>query len=225
MKFTTITLFFLLSVFKIQAQSKNQNKTIDDQEYIEFNDRNNIVHGVYMGLSTHYTELNKEPAIAVGFKLAYVANQKFEIGLEVKGYQSQSPFIVSETVDNKLGGGQVGLHLEPIVFSKRKVSLSFPLFVGVGALTYLESSPIDFDEDFIDTEFENFRTMFVIEPGISALFNVSRYFQLEAGIKYRLTNNFDLATSQVENFNGFSAGIGFKIGVFNMGRNRYKKNL
>jgi len=96
------------------------------------------------------------------------------------------------------------------------------LFIGFGVIGYTNDEE-DFEEDFVDKEFEDSKTIFVLEPGANALFNISRYLQLEAGVKYRLTNNFNLATSPIKNFNGFSAGVGIKVGVFNMGRNRYKK--
>ena len=63
------------------------------------------------------------------------------------------------------------------------------------------------------------------EPGVSALFNISRYLQIEAGVKYRFSSRINLPPTRTVNINGFSAGIGIKVGVFNMGRNRYKKNV
>ena len=50
--------------------------------------------------------------------------------------------------------------------------------------------------------------------------------QLEAGVKYRMSSNLTLRPEyNINNINGFSVGIGVKIGVFNMGKNRYKQNL
>ncbi|WP_299433527.1 hypothetical protein [uncultured Maribacter sp.] len=212
-----VLLFFLL-VFSFFSNAQ------DTTDYIEFNDRNNVVNGVYLGLSAIYGELGGEPLYGGQFKIAYVADQKFEVGIEITGFQSDQQFITSTTIENKLIGGYIGTHLEPILFSKRKVSLSFPLFIGLGAIGYTNNGD-DFDDDFIEKEYEDVKAIFVLEPGVNALFNISRYLQLEAGIKYRITNNFNLATSPIKNFNGFSAGVGIKVGVFNMGRNRYKKKL
>ena len=51
--------------------------------------------------------------------------------------------------------------------------------------------------------------------------NVSRYVQLEAGVKYRVSSKFNLSPEyNISDINGFSAGVGVKLGVFNMGRNR-----
>lgn len=215
------TIILLISLLGFSGLSTAQN----DTDYIEFNDRNNVVHGVYLGLNAFYGELNGAPLYGGSFKIAYVANQQFEVGMELTGFQSDQQFIISNTIENKLTGGYVGVHLEPILFNKSRVNLSFPLFVGIGALGYFNEGDEDFDDDYIDAEFDNVHVIGIIEPGVSALFNISRYVQLEAGVKYRFSNKIDLATSPITNLNGFSAGFGIKLGVFNMGRNRYKNKL
>ncbi|MBM1107007.1 hypothetical protein JQC67_12720 [Aurantibacter crassamenti] len=197
----------------------------DAEEFVEFNDRNNVVHGVYLGLTTHFGEIEKEDSYFVGLKIAYVANQQFEIGFAANVFYSEQNFITQGTVDNDLIGAYGGLHLEPIFFSKKKVNLSFPLLLGVGGIGYVTEDHEYFEDDFIDNEYEDVDVIFVLEPGINALFNVSRYLQLEAGIKYRFSNSIKLATSPIDRLNGYSVGLGIKVGVFNMGRNRYKKNI
>jgi len=83
-------------------------------------------------------------------------------------------------------------------------------------------------DNFDEQDFEdNAQAFFIVEPGLNALFNISRYLQLEAGIKYRISNKVNDAKNfdPVKRINGFSAGIGVKVGIFNMGSNRYKKKL
>ncbi|GAA4272670.1 hypothetical protein U6A24_07945 [Aquimarina gracilis] len=65
----------------------------------------------------------------------------------------------------------------------------------------------------------------MVEPGINVLFNISRYAQIEAGIKYRFSSKIELVDSPIDRINGFTSEIGIKLGIFNMGRNRYKKKL
>ncbi|WP_405412191.1 hypothetical protein [Maribacter sp. Asnod1-A12] len=219
MKKLALPLLVLISFISGNAQVNN------DEEYITFNDRNNKVHGVYLGLGAHYGELSGKAAYGGSFKIAYVANQRFEIGLAITGFESDQPLIADSEIDHIVTAGTVGIHLEPIMFSDKRVSLSFPLVVGAGVAGYRILSGPDFDEDFQNTELEDYNAVFLIEPGVSTLFNLSRYIQLEAGIKYRLTGKLNLATSPIERLNGFTAGIGLKVGVFNMGRNRYKKKL
>lgn len=226
MKLKLAILFLLLWSFVFQVRSQEKSGEPEETEnYYEFNDRNNVVHGVYLGLNGHYGQTFKEPSYGFGFKIAYVANQQFEVGMAVNVFASDQQFITSPTVENTLTGGYIGAHLEPIFFSKKRISLSFPLFVGIGAVGYFADGDEDFDDDFVDREFDDLNVITVLEPGVSALFNLSRYLQLEAGIKYRFTNRLNLETSPIKNLNGFSAGFGIKVGVFNMGRNRYKKKI
>ncbi|UII79656.1 hypothetical protein [Flagellimonas sp. CMM7] len=213
-----LILLFLHFGLSLKAQE-------DSKDYIEFNDRKNVVHGVYLGLTGHYGELKGIPTYGLGIKFAYVANRKFEVGLAANVLQSNQEFITVVDIDNKLIGAYLGAHLEPIFFSKKRLNLSLPLFIGFGAIGYVTGDGDDFSEEFIDTEFENVNNIYVAEPGVNVLFNISRYIQLEAGVKYRFTNKIDLATSPIKRLNGFSTGIGVKVGVFNMGRNRYKKNI
>ncbi|GAA0719200.1 hypothetical protein GCM10009430_17980 [Aquimarina litoralis] len=217
MKKTIQLLITLLIVSSSQIYSQDKN----DSDYIEFNDRKNIVHGVYLGFSTNYGEIDGEETGSIGLKLAYVANRKFEVGFGMKGFYSQQNLPgISASNDEDLIGGYAGMHFEPILFSKSRVNLSFPLLVGFGGVGYIDGQLNDgeFNED--DYEWD---AIFVAEPGVNVLFNISRFIQLEAGVKYRFSSKFNIHPSGIDRINGFSAGLGIKIGVFNLGKNRYKK--
>lgn len=197
----------------------------EDDDYVEFNDRNNVVHGVYLGLTMGYGEIDSQDTYTGGLKIAYVANQQFEVGFAGNFlYSQQNIFSTTNGIDEDLIGAYGGLHLEPIFFSKSRVNLSFPLLIGAGAVGYIDDNfnDEDFGEDLNEDDFD---AVFVAEPGINVLFNVSRYLQLEAGVKYRFSSKIELAGSRLDRINGFSGGLGIKVGVFNMGRNRYRKNI
>ena len=213
----------LLSIIAGATFSSFGQDTTDD--YLEFNDRNNVVHGVYLGLDLGVGEIDGEPSYTGGIKVAYVANQQFEVGFAGTFLYSQQDLFNNTLSRNEdLIGAYGGLHLEPIFFSKRRVNLSFPLLLGAGAVGYIENNFHDeeYEEELTEDDVD---VVFVAEPGISALFNVSRYLQLEAGIKYRFSSRIELPPTRTTRINGFSAGIGVKVGIFNMGRNRYKKNV
>ncbi|MEM8927339.1 MAG: hypothetical protein AAGC45_03990 [Bacteroidota bacterium] len=211
-----------LSAFLLVLTGKAQD---DKGEYITFNDRRNVVHGVYLGIGVGYGEIEGEDTYIGTFKMAYVANQQFEVGFLARGLYSRQNIFNPRSGDNDdLFAGYVGFHLEPILFGKSLVSLSFPLFIGGGAVGYVDRDIIENDEDF-DFEDDDLDAVFVFEPGVSALFNISRYVQLEAGVRYRFSSKIGLTDSPIDRINGFSGGIGIKLGIFNMGRNRYKKKL
>ena len=215
------TLFFLsLLLFALVIRAQDE-----DGDYITFNDRRNVVHGVYMGFGLGYGEIEGEATYIGSFKIAYVANQQFEVGFLARGLYSRQNIFNPRSGDNDdLLAGYAGFHLEPIFFGKSLVSLSFPVFIGGGAVGYVDRDVIDNEEDF-DFEDDDVDAVFVLEPGVSALFNISRFVQIEAGVKYRFSSEIELVDSPIDRINGFSSEIGIKLGIFNMGRNRYKKQL
>lgn len=216
---------FILLFLSLAGFTHAQEQEAED--YLEFNDRKNVVHGVYLGVTTHIGEIKGKGTFFTGLKVAYVANQQFEVGVSMVGFYSQQNLSGDLSSTNEdLIGGYVGLHIEPILFSKSRVNLSFPLLIGAGAIGYVDGDLFeDNDYDFEEDDFETSDVLFVVEPGVNLLFNISRYLQLEAGVKYRFSSSIDLVPNSVTRINGFSAGIGVKVGVFNMGRNRYKKNV
>lgn len=219
MKQSKTILIFLLLCCCIQIYAQ------DNEDYIEFNDRRNIVHGVYIGLSTSYGEVDGIRAALGSVKIAYVANRQLEIGfVGTVFYADQNLPNVFPNNNGDLIGAYGGLHLEPIFFGQKKINLSFPLLLGSGVVGYIEDT--EFRDDFeFDENGEDWDVAFVIEPGVSLLYNISRYAQLEIGAKYRFSSQIRLEPASITNINGFSVGFGFKLGVFNLGRNRYKKNI
>ena len=57
------------------------------------------------------------------------------------------------------------------------------------------------------------------------LFHISRYVETEGGGQDRFSREMELSDSPIVCLNGFTSESGFKLGIFNMGRNRYKKAL
>lgn len=197
----------------------------DEEEFILFNDRSNVVHGVYFGFNFGYGSINGEDTYLGGLKFAYVANRQLEIGFAGKLlYSAQDVFNPASRGNDDLVGGYGGLHIEPILFGKSAVSLSFPILIGAGGVGYVDREVVRNEED-IDLDDDDVAALFVLEPGVSALFNINRFVQLETGVKYRFSSKINLVDSPVDRINGFSAEIGVKLGIFNMGRNRYKKQL
>ncbi|MGB5202871.1 MAG: hypothetical protein WBN63_01685, partial [Eudoraea sp.] len=64
--------------------------------------------------------------------------------------------------------------------------MSFPVLIGGGAVGYLNG---DIDDPFTDVD--QWDAIFVFEPGVNVLYNISRYVQLEAGLKYRFSSSTD----------------------------------
>lgn len=218
MKKAIVLPFIVLFFVPLYGQNKANN------DYIEFDDRKNVVHGVYIGFNAQYGKIENKDVVLGAFKIAYVANQKLEIGFAVKGFSSESFDVNNDYISQKdmvLVGGYGGLHVEPILFGKRFISVSFPLLVGGGLVGYFDYDDFIEDEEFDHSDYDDF---FVVEQGINILYNFSRFTQVETGIRYRFTSEYDLFPYKKGNLNGFSVGIGLKVGIFNMGRNKKIKD-
>ncbi|GAA3639947.1 hypothetical protein [Flavivirga jejuensis] len=212
--------FLLLLLFCFTNTTNSQ----ESEDYIEFNDRKNIVHGVYLGLGFHYGTIDEAETFSSSFKVAYVANQQFEIGFIGTAFYTDLNRLGLDTNNKDLAGFYGGLHIEPIFFSKSKVNLSFPILIGAGAAALINDDVNDDNYGIVDDD--DWQHVFVVEPGINVLYNINRYIQLEAGVRFRLSSRVDFQPEyDLERINGVSAGMGLKIGVFNMGRNRYKKKI
>lgn len=209
---------FILSLLSLSVFSQ------EDEDYIEFNDRKNVVHGVYAGVTTYFGEVNGENSYVMGFKLAYVANRKLEIGFAGGGFYSRNYLSEYVNENSDLIGGYGGIHIEPILFGESKISLGFPLFLGFGGAGFAKDDYKEANQNG-DPQFVDWDSFFLVEPGVNLLYNLSRYVQLEAGVRYRVSTKLELDPGHIKKINGFSAGVGVKIGIFNMGRNRYKKNI
>lgn len=215
-----ISALFILIAFNTVF---GQKETEDTKDYIEFDDRKNVVHGVYIGLAYHYGKINNEDAHFNKLKIAYVANRKFEVGAVFGAFYSKQPADSNVYIDDEvvIAGIYGGLHLEPILFSNRFINVSFPILIGEGIVTLLDEK-VDGDYVIEEEEFDedDFSAFFMFEPGINILYNISRYVQIETGIRYRFTGKHDLPPFGRDNLNGFSIGAGIKLGVFNLGRRK-----
>lgn len=213
----SILLSFILISLNLQAQ-ETLNTSDTNSNYIEFNDRKNIVNGVYLGFTFYYGEIDGKSSYMGGAKIAFVANQKFEVGVAGVGFYSDQNSN-GPLEDNDVFGGYGGFHLEPIFFGNSTFSLSVPMLIGGGAVGHSFedwNDVIDGNKIYV----EDWDPFFVFEPGVSLQYNISSYLQFEMGVKYRLTSEVNLYPGSIENVNGFSGGIGIKFGVFNLGKKR-----
>lgn len=217
----SLILFALIACNSIRAQKE------EPKNYVQFDDRKNVVHGVYLGFNVHYAQLDtrgeRETALA-NLKLAYVANQKMEVGFGVTAFFNERPNDRPDLFNGDkiaLLGAYAGVHLEPILFGKRFISVSFPVLVGGGAVGYFGNS---FTDEYEDIKEEDLDKFFIVEPGLNILYNFSRFTQLETGIRYRFTSDYNLPPYDNGNINGFSVGVGLKLGIFNMGRKKKVKD-
>jgi len=114
--------------------------------------------------------------------------------------------------------GYGGLLLEYIAFPRKAVHLSFPIIIGaggtsLGAKTFVNHSQIDPQEwgtyDFVESS-----TFFVVEPGISAELNMTKFFRLNAGVTYRYISGLNLVRLSDDALSDFTFSLTLKFGAF-----------
>ena len=91
-----ITAVFILFIFNsIIAQ------TNETEDYVEFDDRKNVVHGFYLGISQHFGRISSEWARLTNLKVAYVANRKLEVGFSATVFTVNNPTILFDIEEIK----------------------------------------------------------------------------------------------------------------------------
>ena len=197
-------------------ETKTAVDSTSTSNYIEFNDNTHTVNGVYLGLTFYYGEIDGKSSFMNGLKIAYVANQKFEVGISGVGFFSNQNNN-GPLENNGVFGGYGGIYLVPIFFGGSTFSLTMPITIGAGAVVHSFDDWHNIDHDYEITA-EDWDPFFVFEPGLSLEYNISNNLKFEMGVKYRVTSEVNLYPGSIQNVNGFSGGIGLKIGVFNLGK-------
>jgi hypothetical protein len=108
-----------------------------------------------------------------------------------------------------LSGGYGGLLIEPIILPKLPVHISFPFLFGVGGV-----SSMDLISDDWDFYIENSNVYVLVEPGIDLELNMTKFFRISLGAKYRVTSQLSMPNVNSNALNGLSCGIKFKFGKF-----------
>ena len=174
-------------------------------------------HGGYGSYSVAYSQIGGFDAMMTGGSGLWLIDHVFGLGFGGYGFNTfakQDP-----NLDNnryKYSGGYGGLVLEPILFPGKVVHITFPILIGAGGISYIQS---DYDDWY--NYYEDSQAYFVIEPRIEAEINLVKYMRIGAWISYRYTTNIYLKYYESGNpigskqtLRGISGGINFKFGKF-----------
>ncbi|MHC1776070.1 MAG: hypothetical protein AB9834_11725 [Lentimicrobium sp.] len=171
--------------------------------------------GFYFGFSSGYSQIDGYDAFSAGTTLALIANHGLAIGFSGKGFFSE-PYenIPGSNTSYGYTGGYGGFFIEPIIFPKFPVHVSFPIILGGGGIA--RSRFVDFDYPYDYTEFyiEDTEAFLIAEPGIEVEFNVARWMRLAVGGSYRITTSLEPGDFNSNPLNGFTGGLSLKFGMF-----------
>jgi hypothetical protein len=170
--------------------------------------------GGYCAFSAGYSVIDDKHALLLGGRFGWLASHSIGIGFGATGFMNEfhyEPFLDREV---SLAGGYGGLYIEPILFPKFPVHLSFPVLFGAGGISYI--SKIDSENDNL---IEDSETFLLIEPAAELELNLTRFCRLAIGASYRFPSSFDIGLSdrptvRTESIKGASYYISLKFGKF-----------
>jgi len=171
--------------------------------------------GFYIGFHSEYSQINGYDAFGAGGTIAMIANHGLAIGFSGKGF-------FSEPYESKPGnntsysytGGYGGILIEPILFPKFPVHVSFPILLGGGGIARSVLTNYYYPYEYTQVYVENAEAFLIAEPGVEVEFNIARWLRLGLGGSYRFTTSVEPSTYETNPLNGFTAGFSMKFGKF-----------
>jgi len=144
-----------------------------------------IENGWYASPIVKIGQVANNQGVFVGAQGGWVINHRFVLG--GKGYMLTNPFEMDGLQNISVGFGCGGIFTEYIISSNQLFHFSVENMMGIGGV-YNDvknynaySTPINYTGD----------ACFVIEPGVNLNFNLSRNFQITAGVNYRFVGGID----------------------------------
>ncbi|PCJ64963.1 MAG: hypothetical protein COA58_11875 [Bacteroidetes bacterium] len=195
-----------LNSIDVKAQSRQ-----DEEDYNALFKLKNI-RG-YAGFTAGVLNIEGDNITAkTGGSVAVILNHRLALGVTGSGFAG----FQNTVIDNKkysMVGGYGGLLIEPIIFPKRVVHLSFPIAFGGGENQYFKDSLgyRDWDHNYRDEFVQDF---IYIEPGINLEFNLTKFMRFGITSSYMFTNTINTSPMDVTQLDGFSIAANLKLGWF-----------
>ena len=170
-------------------------------------------NGFYVGLGGGYSQIDGQNAFTTTFRLAWIIDHSFAIGLAATGF-SNDLYVghSSETEFSSIQGGYAGLLLQPVIFPKSPVHISFPVLLGAGGAASVSTYYNEPWDAYWEMQDETF--YFIVEPAAEVELNLIRWIRLSAGVSYRLTSPVNLQGYSNDVLRGLSGNVTLSFGKF-----------
>lgn len=166
-----------------------------------------IDHGGYGGPFVKVGPINGGTGVFVGGQGGWIINHTFVLG--GKGYGLSNRIEISGADNKRLDFTCGGVLLQYIHNSDKLLHFTVESMIGSGNVRYTDAdldTPLD-DESPSDH-------FFVLEPGVSAVLNVSKNMRIAAGASYRYINGVKYADLADSDLSGLSLQVVLKFGGF-----------
>lgn len=171
--------------------------------------------GFYFGFNTSYSQIDGYDAFSAGASVAMISNHGLALGFAGKGFFSE--VYKTEPGSNTsygYAGGYGGFLIEPILFPKNPVHVSFPVLLGAGGIAQSRlvdyGYPYEYDDFYIDET----QAYLIAEPGVELEFNIAKWIRLGLGASYRITTSLGPDNFSNDALKGFTGGLSMKFGLF-----------
>lgn len=223
-----IAVFFALVIgFSAIAQEESE----EMRTLFKRSGNEKVSNGGYGSFSIGYTNIDSKDALQLGGRVAWIANHKFALGLAGYGFVNNLQKTYDSDEDPSqyfLAGGYGGIFFEPILMPNKPVHVSFPVILGVGGISAVESNSWESSHNnYNNTYYYDSDAFVVFEPGVDVEFNIVKFFRIALGASYRLTNGINLKYKYLDDnyneqivqvdknaLNSLNFQIGFKFGWF-----------
>ncbi|MFH0841045.1 MAG: hypothetical protein V1903_00355 [Bacteroidota bacterium] len=170
--------------------------------------------GGYFSFSTGYSKINDLDAVMFGGRFSWMASHSLGIGMGATGFINEFHYEPAIDKDVFLTGGYGGLYIEPVLFPRLPVHLSFPVLFGFGGISF-----ISIDNEFNENFLEDSKAFLLIEPAAEVELNLTRFLRLAVGASYRLPTPFNVGlpgsySIDVESLRTLSYTVTLKLGKF-----------
>jgi hypothetical protein len=211
-KIITLSLLTVLASFSLFSQDP-------EFEYYKHNEMQTLLGhnregGVYCAFTTGYSQIDNKNALQFGGRFGWLASHSVGIGLGATGFMNEYHYEPLLNRNVSLVGGYGGLYIEPILFPRWPVHLSFPVLFGAGGVSYVSRESIE-NNNFI----EDSEAFLLIEPAAEIELNLTRFFRMSIGASYRLPTPFAVGLTGTRkptsgSIEGISYTVSLKFGKF-----------
>lgn len=190
----------ILGLQQAQAQQKEVHTLVSGRTRV----------GAYVSFENQIQDFNGAGAgMYTGGRIGLIFNRYLFIGVGGYGLSSGLSFrdLVDDSESYRLETGYGGLSIEPILFPRQPIHLSFPLFAGIGGAQL--NRAFRSGNGFVDDDLFG-----MYQGGANIELNVTKWIRLSGGVYYTQTEDFVLRGTRNDLLEGLSYGMSLKLGRF-----------
>lgn len=159
---------------------------------------------IWVAGNVEWSTLLKDNVSSIGLRIGYMPISLLSVGAWASTMMTDASYVYKGNVRN-VDSKMAGLFVEPQLFSKSRIHLTFPLKCGFGGLSYAQSGMEDS---------KSLGWFAIADLGAFVEMPTSEHFRPSIGAGYRLTNGVDRANLGDHDLRTIYAGMTIKWGNY-----------